>query len=48
MPRFFVDVDDNGPLMIDEEGGLLPDVQAVRREATRTLAELAARELPDG
>jgi hypothetical protein len=41
MPRFFFDLTDDADLTIDEEGGLLPDLEAMRKEAVRTLPQLA-------
>lgn len=47
MPRYFFDVSENSSLTIDDEGSLLPNVQAVRKEVMRTLPELAAQLHPD-
>ncbi len=46
MPRFYFDVHDGEQFMADEEGSELDGVEAAQREATETLAALAASRLP--
>ena len=41
MAQYFVDVIADGKLIPDEEGMNLPDIAAARREAHRSLADLA-------
>jgi hypothetical protein len=41
MPRFFFDVHDGTELVEDSEGSVLDDGEAARREARRTLGEMA-------
>lgn len=48
MPRFFFDVTDSGKTSPDSEGVEFPSVDEARREALRTLGEIAKDELPDG
>jgi hypothetical protein len=38
---FFFDIIAGGQLSLDEEGMTLPNMEAARREATRSLADLA-------
>jgi len=46
MPRFFFDVHDDIHV-IDDVGIELPDLDAAKAEATRTLAEIAGELLPN-
>ena len=46
MPRFFFDVNDDIHV-IDDVGIELPDLDAAKAEATRTLAEIAGELLPN-
>ena len=48
MPRFFFDIDDGTRRTHDDDGTVLPDLEAVRREAISVLPDLAREELPDG
>jgi hypothetical protein len=48
MPRYFFDFSDDGRVVRDEEGTELPDLDAARDEALKTLAGIARDELPDG
>jgi hypothetical protein len=41
MAQFFFDIIADGQLALDEEGMILPDIDAARREASRSLAQLA-------
>ena len=41
MGRYFFDVIADGELTPDEEGMILPNMTSVRREASRSLADLA-------
>jgi hypothetical protein len=41
MTRYFFDVLANGKLAPDEEGMILPNIDAARTEASRALADLA-------
>jgi hypothetical protein len=41
MPRYYFDVRDNDELAIDEEGLVLPTLQAVQIEAARSLVDIA-------
>ena len=46
MPRFFFDTRDNDQFIEDDIGLDLPDLGAVKVEASRSLAELASDVLP--
>ena len=46
MPRFYFHAED-GRCFPDEEGTLLPDTRAARRQATAVFGELV-KEMPDG
>ena len=46
MPIFYFDIYDNGEFLPDEEGVVCADLEAVKREATRALAEMAVGRLP--
>jgi hypothetical protein len=46
MPIFFFDTRDDGKLIHDDEGLEFPDLEAVRVQAAKSLAELAADVLP--
>jgi hypothetical protein len=46
MPRYFFDIHD-GTFRLDEDGVECPDFDAVRREARRTLPEIAREILPE-
>jgi hypothetical protein len=48
MPRFYFDVSDCGVMSPDDEGLVLPDLKAARKEALATLGSIAKDELPDG
>jgi hypothetical protein len=48
MPRYYFDVDDGETLTCDDEGLDLDDMEEARREAVRTLPEVAKDALPDG
>ena len=41
MAQYFFDIIANGQLALDEEGMILPTMDAARREASRSLADLA-------
>jgi len=41
MPRYFFDIKDGGEFARDDEGLELPDRQAVKVEAARSLADMA-------
>ena len=41
MTRYFFDIIAHGELAPDEEGMILPNMEAARREASRSLADLA-------
>jgi hypothetical protein len=41
MAQYFFDIIAGGKLSLDEEGLTLPNMEAARREATRSLADLA-------
>ena len=47
MPRYFFDIDDGVFATRDEDGLELPDDQAARNEASRALAEMARRYIPN-
>ena len=46
MPRYFFDMRDNDALTRDDEGLEYSDIQAVKAEATRALAEMARDIVP--
>jgi hypothetical protein len=46
MTRYFFDTSDNGKFLRDDVGIELPDLQAVKTEAAKSLAELARDVLP--
>lgn len=46
MPRFYFDISDGAATTADPVGLDLPTVEVAREEATRTLSEIAAQELP--
>ena len=48
MPQYFFDIYDGENNSPDSEGTELPDREAVRREATGVLPDIAREELPDG
>ena len=48
MPRYFFDTDDGAAPFMDDEGSELPDDQAARHEASRTMAEMAKDHIPSG
>jgi hypothetical protein len=39
--RYYFDLRDGDALSVDEEGVELPDIEAVQKEATRSLADMA-------
>jgi len=41
MMRFYFDIREAGRVIPDEEGVVLPDMEAVQREATQSLVEIA-------
>jgi hypothetical protein len=41
MKRYFSDIRDGDKVALDEEGRILPDIQAVQEEAARSLADIA-------
>jgi hypothetical protein len=45
MAQYFFDIIADGKLVPDEEGMILPDFDAARREASRSLAQLARAEI---
>lgn len=45
MSRYFFDVHDNGRIHRDDHGHELPDFDAVRNEAQKTLPEIAYHEI---
>jgi hypothetical protein len=46
MARYFLDTRDNDAIIVDDEGVELPDLDAVKVQAARSLAELALDVLP--
>lgn len=46
MPHYYFDVHDSDKLTLDQSGTELPDEVVARDEATRTLSEIAAEEIP--
>lgn len=46
MPRFYFDVHDGDDVAVDPTGTELADAAVARDEATRTLSEIAAEEIP--
>ena len=46
MPRFYFDVRDGGSFIEDDDGLVLPDLEAARDEATRALADMGRDALP--
>ncbi|MER8549985.1 MULTISPECIES: hypothetical protein [unclassified Mesorhizobium] len=46
MPRYFFDSDEDGIVYSDDQGTLYDDLPLVRKEALRTLAEMARDGLP--
>lgn len=46
MPRYFFDVHDGQRLTVDTVGTELPDHAVAHDEATRTLSEIGAEEIP--
>jgi hypothetical protein len=46
MPRFFFDTRDGDAFLKDDEGVLLPDLEAARDQAAVSLAELAREVIP--
>ncbi len=47
MPKFYFDLYDGDLFAPDSVGVELSDVHEARREATRTLSEIASQEIPD-
>ncbi|RXT54298.1 DUF6894 family protein [Bradyrhizobium betae] len=47
MPRYYFDLLDGGVLACDEEGLLLPNLQAAQAEAARSLADMARDAVDD-
>jgi hypothetical protein len=41
MTRYFFDVLQDGKITFDDEGAILPNIEAARKEATLALADLA-------
>jgi hypothetical protein len=48
MPLYFFDVTDTGKVSRDDQGVELASLEEARREALRTLGEIAKDEMPDG
>lgn len=46
MPRFYFDLHDGEHFTPDPQGVDLPSAEVARREATRTVSEIAAQEIP--
>jgi hypothetical protein len=46
MPRFYFDLYDGANFAPDPQGVDLPDIETAKDEATRTLSEIAAQEIP--
>jgi hypothetical protein len=46
MPRFFFDVVENGDLALDHQGRDFADQRQAHREAVKTIAAIAAEEIP--
>ena len=46
MPRYFFDSRDNDVFIEDDEGWELPDIEAVKVQAAKALAELAIDVIP--
>ena len=46
MPHYFFDIHDSGTVEKDEMGAELPDLNAVRKMAMRTLPDIARQEIP--
>jgi len=47
MPRFYFDLRENGSFTEDEEGTLVPDIDAAQKEAGRGINEMALHKLSD-
>jgi hypothetical protein len=47
MPRFYFDLRENGSFIEDEEGALLPDIDAAQAEAERGITEMAHHKLSE-
>lgn len=47
MPKFYFDLYDGDNFTPDPQGVDLPSLEVAKREATRTLTEIAAQEIPD-
>ncbi len=48
MPRFYIDTSDENVFHRDEQGLVLPDVQAAKEAAVDALPDMARDVLPDG
>lgn len=48
MPRYFFDVTDTGKTFPDDQGTEFANLEQARREALRTIGEIAKDKLPDG
>ncbi|HEV7346620.1 MAG TPA: hypothetical protein VGN60_13410 [Devosia sp.] len=46
MPKYFFDIIENGHLTVDHEGYELKDRHHAHREAVKTIAAMAAEEIP--
>ncbi|MBJ3785498.1 DUF6894 family protein [Devosia sediminis] len=46
MPRYYFDIHDGERLAVDHVGTELDDLSSARDEATRTLSEIGAEEIP--
>jgi hypothetical protein len=48
MPRFYFDIRESGTFIEDEDGMLLPDLEAAKRVAAESAAEIGRDRLPQG
>lgn len=46
MPKYYFDIRKNDQVQVDHDGTSLPNDRDAHKEAIRTIAELAAREIP--
>lgn len=46
MPRYYFDIRKNDQVQVDHDGTSLPNDRDAHKAAIRTIAELAAREIP--
>lgn len=48
MPRYFIDTNNDGTFVEDDEGQDLPDAEAARKVALAALPDMAREKMPDG